>query len=782
MSTFTDLEKDAASVNGFVNENGLIETRRNGPKPSYQYLVDGWNTQIDAELDRTAGVGRDNAWGTVQDGIDNTVDGDYFSVVSPDVNGYLDLYKNESGSAVYQKTYPSDKIPHENERLLDRTVGIYPDFVDIDYRVVNGQIQKNGSDTSFVLTRTTSYECLQWIDVENVESLLTTSSTNTASSGWPWVFRDVDYKWVGNVEALSGEIEVPTNAKWAARTLKDPSTTDSGFSLKAKYAAVTDTSERVKSTLKNIIAYEEEVSPIEFVKYDYTQVRGIPANGLNIKTGENFDGRESCEWIDVSSSSKISVTSIYSDNDYVNAPTSWQWFFRDKNWNLVAQILKFNGVIDVPEGAKWASRTIRFEDGYAYAPDTGFGVSLTKKVTVKEKTLNNEMKINKVSQSFLNNARLTVSPNHFIGGTQSERIHAASEFINNAGGGTLELGVDTLSDPQISTWLIDSALLLGDNCWLSLIDATLKLSDGTFDNIIRNRGVEVNPSEPNGIALNLVRNYNIKVFGNNKATCSIEGPAIPFQAVDPVYNDGIVPWVGDRYGWRSIGILMANVHDLEYYNFKMADTTCWAISNENGTENFHYHDIDFDTNVANGDGVDIRSGCSHGLVENITGNTKDDTVAMTTLNWTNEHPRDANGPNPNGRYLYPLQVGGFENGWGINDITVKNINTSTGEHMVRVLADGLLASNISISNIEDSSGVTTRLITLTNGSTTEDNMTNITINGVVNNGATNAIYIARLITNSRINFVRQVNSSTDIVDDQFVAAGSTLDLTNIEYV
>lgn len=46
MSTFTDLEKDATSVDGFVNDNALIVTRRNGPKPSWQYIVD----QVYAQL------------------------------------------------------------------------------------------------------------------------------------------------------------------------------------------------------------------------------------------------------------------------------------------------------------------------------------------------------------------------------------------------------------------------------------------------------------------------------------------------------------------------------------------------------------------------------------------------------------------------------------------------------------------------------------------------------------------------------------------------------------
>lgn len=107
MSKITDAEANATSLDGLVNDNGLITTLRNGPKPSYQYLVDGWTIEVNELLDRTSGVGRDNTYETTAIGIAATVDGDYFNVVSPDDENYLDLYKNESGIAVYKKSYPS---------------------------------------------------------------------------------------------------------------------------------------------------------------------------------------------------------------------------------------------------------------------------------------------------------------------------------------------------------------------------------------------------------------------------------------------------------------------------------------------------------------------------------------------------------------------------------------------------------------------------------------------------------------------------------------------------
>ncbi len=136
MSKIADTEANATSLDGLVNDNALVTTLRNGPKPSYQYLVDGWNAAqsqslsessaaIQAELDRVSGVGLNNQYENTADGIFATVDGDYFNVVSADDEKYLDLYKNELGVAVYKKSYPtteyvdelSDEIKESNNFL-----------------------------------------------------------------------------------------------------------------------------------------------------------------------------------------------------------------------------------------------------------------------------------------------------------------------------------------------------------------------------------------------------------------------------------------------------------------------------------------------------------------------------------------------------------------------------------------------------------------------------------------------------------------------------------------
>lgn len=93
---------------------------------------------ITAEADR-AEVAADAAaiigvtYEDVASGISATADGDYFSVVSPDDFGYLDLYKNESGVAVFKKTYPSSAyIKEVSERSLYSSKNLFDfgDFID----------------------------------------------------------------------------------------------------------------------------------------------------------------------------------------------------------------------------------------------------------------------------------------------------------------------------------------------------------------------------------------------------------------------------------------------------------------------------------------------------------------------------------------------------------------------------------------------------------------------------------------------------------------------------
>ena len=296
------------------------------------------------------------------------------------------------------------------------------------------------------------------------------------------------------------------------------------------------------------------------------------------------------------------------------------------------------------------------------------------------------------------NSCRVISPNEFTDGTQTERIQKAHAALKEHGGGTLELGNDTVAKPCTNTWVITESIILPSHVTLFLNNSKLKLGDGVHDTIIRNEGIIVDESNPNGLALELRPNNNIKIIGSGIDTAFIEGPDVPFEAPHPINGGDPVPWVGDFYGWRTVSILFANCSDYEIGGFSISKTTCWAISQEHGCKNMHIHDIDFNTSVKNGDGIDFRKGCSNGMVENITGVCSDDVVACTAgLAEDNNYPR--------GKYVYPLQVGGgADNALGnnIENIQIKNIHASSRFHLIICLAvGGAKVRNITASDIED---------------------------------------------------------------------------------
>lgn len=355
-------------------------------------------------------------------------------------------------------------------------------------------------------------------------------------------------------------------------------------------------------------------------------------------------------------------------------------------------------------------------------------------------------------------SRITVTPNQFEGATQHDRIMSALAFLKKFNGyGTLFLGEDTISTPATRTWILNSALPAHSRLTLALDPAgcKLKLADGVFDNIIRSDGIIVDPSNPNGVAQAINEMREFKITGD-KSTCSIEGPDVPYTAPHPINGGTPVPWVGDWYGWRTIGILLANCKDYELTGFTMRKTTGWGISQERGCDGMHLHDIGFDTTVKNGDGIDFRMGCSNGIVENISGSTADDTVAMTALlGFQKSYPA--------GNYIWPLQVSGDAPsplGNNIENISVRNVRSSSLHNQVRVLAtNGAKIRNISISDIEDTGNVVNTQVLVETGTygsiAVLGEVSNITVNGVISNYSNLPLSINTPIKDSQFNYIRQ---------------------------
>ena len=272
-----------------------------------------------------------------------------------------------------------------------------------------------------------------------------------------------------------------------------------------------------------------------------------------------------------------------------------------------------------------------------------------------------------------------VTPNDFKAGSDSDRIEAA---IARA----VETGERSIEIPRMNAasgrplWLITRAILVPSDFTLLLRDSTVRLAPGTRDNLVRNAGTAKEPMEAD---------RNIRILGEGNAVLS-GGTEAHF---DPP---------GDRSGWRTIGVLLCGVKGFTIEGLTLEETQAWALSVEHGCTDGRIANLTFrNTNkYPNQDGVDIRKGCHDILIENITGETGDDTVALTGL----RNNKAATNPG-----VRTMQIGGNapRPDDDIYNITVRNVRAKVagGHHIVRLLnQDGIKLYNIFIRDVVDASG------------------------------------------------------------------------------
>ena len=240
------------------------------------------------------------------------------------------------------------------------------------------------------------------------------------------------------------------------------------------------------------------------------------------------------------------------------------------------------------------------------------------------------------------------TPNRFKG-SDSERIAAAIADSPRFGG--LVKIPSRVPDEEADRdyWLIDSAIIVPGNTTVIFENCKIKLSDRSRDNFIRSancgHGIEkVVPLE------------NIHLIG--VGTAVFEGADRPRSTGDgkPLYS----PFAegefapnssfgtdctaeGQRHSgdWRNIGILLGRVSRFSIRNITIRQPHAWSVSLErcsHGTVS----DISFEASenrvidgkplkTRNQDGLNLRKGCRHILIENISGFTGDDVVALTAL-------------------------------------------------------------------------------------------------------------------------------------------------------
>jgi len=322
----------------------------------------------------------------------------------------------------------------------------------------------------------------------------------------------------------------------------------------------------------------------------------------------------------------------------------------------------------------------------------------------------------------------------FVGENDNEKIEKAVAERGKDGFVVLEPKTDG------TPWILDRAILLPENTFFIVRNCKIKLSDSCRDNFFRTANCGMGIDVPEKIR-------NIRIIGEGRAI--LEGADHPRAVGDSTkilanpcpYTDEdlckYADWVdedrrksgilnfadkhGRSYGtdagkegesqfgdWRGIGILFANVEDFQIENLRIVESHGWGISIEAGSYG-RISKIDFDArmskkidgmlqNMENQDGIDIRNGCHHITISDITGMTGDDVIALTAI-----ARRDLGFQS--GGSLCSTHV--MNNDWenrvsDIHDITIKNV-MATSYHcwVARLLSVETKIYNVIIDNVID---------------------------------------------------------------------------------
>ena len=275
------------------------------------------------------------------------------------------------------------------------------------------------------------------------------------------------------------------------------------------------------------------------------------------------------------------------------------------------------------------------------------------------------------------NTRIFTDEKRFWGEDDSQTIQNAIDYAEANG---IEEVVIPRHNPHTDSdiWMIDRAILLPSNLTVILADAHLKLAVGVRSNVFCNR----NAWTPLGKTLE-GEQYGIRILGEGRAV------------IDGGFPNGLCEQLRrsrpDLYPHICVNLLLFlhNVRDFEVRGIRFVESRWWATCFM-FCRNGRIADLDFRMygNLENQDGIDLRIGCEYITVENITGITGDDTVAMTAY------------PNWEG-FEKDLWVEGKS--FDIHDITVRNIVSSThGCSLVRMLnCDGAKEYNITVSDLVD---------------------------------------------------------------------------------
>ena len=274
-----------------------------------------------------------------------------------------------------------------------------------------------------------------------------------------------------------------------------------------------------------------------------------------------------------------------------------------------------------------------------------------------------------------------VTPNDIgiIGKSDSESIQNALDYAASSGIGRVVIP-RVNERTQKAIWDIDKAIILKSEAEIVLDNCLLRQADGAFDNVFRSHLFTEDAQEiSNGL-------HGIRIIGKGNAV--IEGGL----------HNGITERGYKHEGGKHMTvnnmILLLNVRDFVIEGISFEHQRFWAINliySEYGRlSNLHFY---CEAENPNLDGIDLRNGCHDIIIENITGQSGDDLIALSAIG--------AGVFDSDTKKAYRFDIP--ERSPDIHDVMIRNIiGTSTDCAIIAMRAtDGRKLYNITIDNVHD---------------------------------------------------------------------------------
>lgn len=268
-----------------------------------------------------------------------------------------------------------------------------------------------------------------------------------------------------------------------------------------------------------------------------------------------------------------------------------------------------------------------------------------------------------------------LNPNEFKFATDSENIQHA---VDAAAAGYDHTVVIPMFNARTGStiWEIGKTILLPNEVTVILDGCHLRLQDGVFENIFRNK----NMYTPAALTEE-GEQYGIHIIGRNGAVLD-GGNDNGAREQEFRHGRGPHPRTGNL-------ILLNNVRDYSIEGIKCINMRYWAI-NQIACRNGRLKHISFfnGEHRPNQDGINLRIGCHDIIIEDITGRTGDDVVALSAFPGVND-----------GQFLPKGRLP------DIHHVTVRDVYAQTRQTIVALRNnDGAKLYHILLENISDCGG------------------------------------------------------------------------------